>query len=296
MNLIRTLLFVPAQREAMVEKSHAHGADVIVLDLEEAVPEAAKAAAREIARRHLPVLGGEGRSVCARVNDVRSGMTRDDLLAVVSPALRAVVLPKAEQAQDVRDVDVLLREAELANGVRPGDTGLITMIESPRALLRCEEIAQAADRHVALALGGYDYCAALGVPRTRDGAAIAHLRYAVAQVAASRGVVAVDTPYDDLEDEEGLVAETEFVKAIGYGGKFVIHPRQVAPVNRVFTPAEREVAEARRIIEAFERAASDGLAAVRLDGRMIDGPIVDRARRVLALAPAGRPELPESPT
>src|SRR5438105_437821 len=182
----------------MVVKAHMHRADVIVLDLEESVPQAEKAAARECAARHVAQLGGAGAQVYARINDAESGIMRDDLMAVVSKELTGVVLPKADSPQDVRDMDVLLREAEMANGVRPGDVGVITMIESPRGLLRCGEIVEATDRIVGQALGAYDYTNELRLPRTREGSAIAHLRYDIATIAAAYGVIALATAYPDL--------------------------------------------------------------------------------------------------
>lgn len=281
MDLFRTLLFVPAQRDSMVEKCAIYGADVVVLDLEEAVPGAEKAAARAVAMPAVGRLGKRGQATYVRVNAIGSGETRDDLLAVCRPGLAGVVLPKAGSPQDVRDLDVLLREAEMANGVRPGDVSVLTMIESPRGLLRCEEIIRATDRHVGLAIGGYDYSAQLGVKRTRDGAALVHLRYHVVTLAAAHGLIAIDTPYDDMGDDEGLRAETEFVKAIGYSGKFVVHPKQVPLVNDVFAPSAAEMAEARRIVDAYAAASAGGAGAVAVDGRMVDGPIADRARRVI---------------
>ena len=284
MGIFRSLLFVPAHRESMVAKAHTHRADVIVLDLEESVPAGEKAAARECTARHIGELRGSGAQVYARINDAESGIVRDDLMTVVSKDLTGVVLPKADSPQDVRDMDVLLREAEMANAVRPGDVGVITMIESPRGLLRCEEIVEATDRIVRLALGAYDYTNELGVPRTREGTAIAHLRYEIATIAAAYGVIAIDTPYADIEDEEGLAAETEFVKAVGFKAKFAVHPKQVAAINRIFAPTEAELAEAKRIIEEFDAGVSAGRGAVSVGGRMVDGPIAARARRLIELA------------
>jgi citrate lyase subunit beta / citryl-CoA lyase len=283
--LARSWLFVPAQREHMVAKAATYGADVAVLDLEEAVPSAEKSQAREIAGRHIASLA-EHAAVYVRVNDVRSGITRDDLLATVRPGLTGVMLPKADAPQDLRDLDVLLREAELAAGMRPGDVGVAALIESARGLLRCQKTAGATDRLAALAVGGYDYTADLGVDRNREGTALAHIRYTVTNVAVAFGMIAIDTPYADIPDEEGLLAETRFAKAVGMKGKLAVHPSQVGVINEVYTPDEGEVAEAQRIVETFESGVAEGLGAVSLDGRMLDGPIVERARRTIALSEA----------
>lgn len=285
MAAFRTMLFVPAQRDHMVEKAGSHGADAVVLDLEEAVPPAEKQAARDVVASRLEGLAAAtGAPVYVRVNDVRSGLTRDDLMAVVRAGLAGVLLPKAEAAQDLRDLDVLLREAEMANGVRPGDVAVMPIIESARGVLRCEDIATASDRVAGLAVGAYDYTAGLGVARDRDGRALAHLRYVVVQVAVAYGLVPIDTPYADIEDEAGLTAETELVQAIGFKGKLVVHPRQIPLVNGIFAPAPDDVAQARRVVEAFDEGVSRGLGAVSLDGRMVDGPIAARARQLLAFA------------
>jgi len=284
LSTLRSFLFVPAQRESMVEKAASLGADALVLDLEEAVPPAEKSAARGVAAAHTGRLAEAGAAVYARVNEVRSGLTRDDLMAAVRPGLAGVLLPKVQAAQDVRDLDVMLREAEMANGVRPGDIAVAPMIESARGVLRCEDIATASDRVTALALGAYDYAADLGVKRDREGVAIYHLRYVVVQVAAAYRLCAIDTPYADIADAEGLAAETRLAKAIGLKAKLAVHPSQLAVINEIFAPSEDDLAQARRVVQAFDDGVASGLGAVSVDGRMVDGPVAARARELLALA------------
>ena len=286
MELARTLLFVPGNRERMLERAGTAGADVVVIDLEDAVPVGEKKAARKLVHTWLPRLVASGQMVFVRVNGVHTGLTRDDVMAVVRKGLAGVVLPKAEEAQDLRDLDILLREAEMAHRVRPGDVRTMPIIESARGLLRCEDIARASDRLAALSIGGEDYTAELGVRRDGRGAALAHLRYVVVQVAVAYGLIPIDTPYTDTRDEKGLAAEARLAKSIGFKGKYVIHPGQVAAVNRVFTPTRDEVADARRVVEAAAAGAARGAGSVSLDGRMIDAPVVARARRLLAAAEA----------
>jgi citrate lyase subunit beta/citryl-CoA lyase len=284
--LLRSLLFVPGHRERMLARAATAGADAIVIDLEDAVPPAEKKAARRQARTALKTLADAGQTVFVRVNSIDSGLTRDDLMAIVRKGLAGVVLPKAGHPQDLRDLDVLLREAEMANKVRPGDIRTVPLIESPRALLRCEEIARASDRVVALSVGGEDYSAAMGIARDAGGAGLAHLRYVVATVAAAYGLIAIDTPYADIRDAKGLAAETRLVKAIGFKGKYVLHPDQVAAVNRAFTPSREEIAAARRTVAAAREGLTHGAGAISLGGRMVDAPVVDRANRLLATAAA----------
>jgi citrate lyase beta subunit len=279
LEILRSLLFVPAGRERMLETAARVPADAIVLDLEDAVPAARKASARAMARRSVATLAKPRRRVTVRVNDTGSGLTRDDLLAVVTKGLHAVIVPKADHPQALRDIDVLLREAEIANGVRPGDVGVIPLIESAQAVLRSEEIATAIDRVIGLAVGGEDYTVDIGAPRGEP--ALRHIRAVVVQVAAAHGLLAIDTPYPHYRDDEGLQAEAEQARAVGLRGKLAIHPDQVPIINRAFSPTEDEVTRATRIVEAFD-AAPDG--AIGVDGQMVDAPIVARARAVLSAA------------
>jgi citrate lyase subunit beta/citryl-CoA lyase len=285
-NLYRSLVFVPGIRENMIEKARGFAADVIVLDLEDSVPPAEKDQARLIVRRAIPVLAGLGHTVHVRVNPVDSGLARDDLAAVVCPELSGIGLPKAESAQDIRDIDVLIREQELEHGVKPGALALIPAIESARGVLRCEEICRASTRLAAITLGADDYTADLGVHRTREGRELDYARQVMVVCARATGIVALDTPFADFRDEEGLLRESEWVRSLGLKGKYLIHPSQIEPVNRVFRPAEEEVAYARRVVAAFEEEVARGHAAVQVDGRMVDTPVAKRARALIELAEA----------
>jgi citrate lyase subunit beta/citryl-CoA lyase len=285
-NLYRSLVFVPGIRENMIEKARGFAADVIVLDLEDSVPPAEKAQARRIVRRAIPALAALGHTVHVRVNPVDSGLARDDLAAVVCPELSGIGLPKAESAQDVRDIDVLIREQELEHDVKPGALALIPAIESARGVLRCEEICRASTRLAAITLGADDYTADLGVHRTREGRELDYARQVMVVCARATGIVALDTPFADFRDEEGLLRESEWVRSLGLKGKYLIHPSQIEPVNRVFRPAEEVVAYARRVVAAFDEEVARGHAAVQVDGRMVDTPVAKRARALIDLAEA----------
>jgi citrate lyase subunit beta/citryl-CoA lyase len=281
-------MFVPAISERMLKRAAASDADALILDLEDAVPDHRKAAGRAGAAASLPSLADPSRQTFARVNAVATGLTRDDLLAVVGRHLHGVVVPKVESPQDLRDLDVLLREAEMANGVRPGDVATLPIIESARGLLRCEAIATASDRIIGIAVGGEDYSNDIGVARDATGAGLQYIRATIVQVAAAYGLMPIDAPYTDFADERGLLTDARAAKAIGLKGKLVIHPDQVGPVNRLFAPGKEEIAHARRVVEAYERGLAGGAGAVQLDGRMIDAPIAERARGVIAMADSTR--------
>lgn len=286
MLIMRTLLFVPANRPNMVARAHQTPADVIILDLEDSVPPAEKAAARNGLREAIESLNATGKTVHVRVNHPDTGLTRDDLAAAIGPGLDGLTLPKVDGPRDIRGVDVMIRERELHGGVRPGTTVLIAHIESARGVLRCEEIATASTRLVGLALSGYDYTADLGVERTREGVELEYARRVIVHVAAANRLQALDTVFGDFNDEEGLLAEARYAKAIGFKGKHVIHPVQVEPVNDVFAPHPEDVEAARKVIAVYEEAESRGHASVQLDGRMIDIAVVRRARDVVAFAEA----------
>ncbi|MBI5288831.1 MAG: CoA ester lyase [Chloroflexi bacterium] len=282
MDLCRTLLFVPGNRQRMLEKAPRAGADIIVVDLEDAVPAGEKREARRLVRSLLTSVAGGSAAVFVRVNNVHTGLARGDLMDIVRPGLAGVVHPKTDQPQDLRDLDVLLREAEVRNRVRPGDVAVIPLIETPRAILRCHEIARATDRVSALSFGGEDYSAELGVPRSDE--AFTYARGVIVTVAAAIGVPAIDTPYPVIDDERGLRREAKLAAAIGFRGKYVIHPDHVRAVNNAFSPGADQIAAARRIVDAAKRAEKQRKGSIALDGRMIDAPIVERASRLLAMA------------
>lgn len=279
--MYRTLLFVPGNRQRMLQKARTSGADAVVIDLEDAVPPKEKAAARKLAREAIRATSGAAPPVWVRVNNIHTGLARADLMAVVRPGLRGVVHPKTDRPQDLRDLDVLLREAEVRNKVRPGDVAVIPLIETPAAVVDLARIATAIDRVVALSLGGEDYCTTLGVPRSDE--ALAYARGAVVTTAAAHGLAAIDTPYPTLGDDRGLARESRLAAALGFAGKYVIHPDQIAPVSKAFSPSREDIAWAERVVAAALKAEKSGRGAVALDGKMIDAPIVARARRILAI-------------
>jgi citrate lyase subunit beta/citryl-CoA lyase len=280
-------MFVPANRANMVQRAHQTPADVIVLDLEDAVPPNDKTAAREAIRPHIESLHAAGKSIHVRVNNLETRLTRDDLAAVIGPGVQALLYPKAESGQEIRDLDVLIREQEYhREGMTPGDTALIPMIETARAVLRCEDIARASSRIAGLALGGEDYCADIGVPRTKDGRELEHIRRVMIHVCAAYRLRALDGIYATLGDEQGLREDAAYARSIGMKGKYVVHPEQVEPVNDVFSPSPEEIEAARNLIAEFEAAVAAGHGTVRIAGQMVDVPIANRARELLAYAEA----------
>jgi citrate lyase subunit beta/citryl-CoA lyase len=221
------------------------------------------------------------------VNNTETKLTRDDLAAVVGPGLHAILYPKPQSAQEIRDLDVLIREQEYhKEGVKPGDIALIPMIETALAVLRCEDIARASSRIFGLASGGEDYCANLGIPRTREGRELEYLRRAIIHVCAAYGLRPLDGIYAPLGDEEGLRADAAYARSIGMKGKYIVHPEQAMPVNDVFSPTPEEVAAARQLVAEFEAGVAAGHGTVRIAGQMVDVPVANRARELIAYAEA----------
>ena len=286
MILHRSLLFVPGSRAEMLAKAARFPADVLCLDLEESVLPDDKPRARQLVRAAIGELAQAGRTVQVRLNSIQSEETKADLAAVTQAGLSSVLLAKAQTPQDIRDVDVMLREQELARDITPGTIELVVAIESAQALLRCEAISHASTRLVALMLGGEDFTFDMGVQRTRDGRELDHARNVIATCARAANLYALDTPWPEIGNLDDLVADASRARSVGFSGKYIIHPSHIEPVHSVFSPTEADIAQARSVLDAWDDAQAKGLGAVQLDGRMIDRPIVERARAVLEQAEA----------
>jgi citrate lyase beta subunit len=222
--------------------------------------------------------------VHVRVNALDTGLTQDDLKAAIMPGLDGLSFPKPTAAAHIRELDVMIRQQEMRAGVRPGTVLLFPQIESAKAVLRCEEIATASTRIAGLALGGEDYCLDLGVPRTPEGRELEYARRVIVHVSVAHGLLPLDGVWTALGDLDGLTAEAHYARAIGFRGKYCIHPEQAVPVNEAFSPTAQQIDSAKRIIAAFDEAVREGHASVRVDGQMVDVPVVKRAQELLKSA------------
>ena len=270
----------------MLEKARDFDADVIVADLEDSVTPAEKLEARNIVQELAPTLSRPGRKVTVRVNSLDTGLTRDELSAVVGPHLYGVSVGKVDSAWDMGEYHRLMTEAEERAGLEVGILKVIPWIESSRAVVRLSDIAAASSRTVGLAFGAEDYTEDMGIRRTDGGEETHFPRAMVAVGARAAGVASLDGPYVSYRDQEGLRRDVATARNLGYNGKFAIHPAQIDIINSMFTPGPEEVEYAHRVVEAWNEAESAGRGATSLDGRMIDVPVVKRARNLLALADA----------
>lgn len=285
--ILRSVLFCPANEERKVRRLSGSGADAVVLDLEDAVAASEKLAARGAAREALPTLAGVFRTV--RVNAFETGLTAGDVAAVVCPDLDALVLPKAETAEDVRRMDRLISRAEADGGIAPGTVGIIAIVETCVGIINGFEIAKGSPRLVRIAFGSGDLGNDLALPTIHGdfSAALAYGRGKIVYDARAAGLPApLDGPYLNIRDDAGLEADSRVARGLGFGGRICIHPGQVPIANRVFSPDPDEVAFAREVIAAFATATAAGSASITVGDVFVDYPIVYKAERVVALAKA----------
>ena len=284
MEPLRTMLSVPGNRQNMIEKARDLPADAIVLDLEDSVPLAEKANARAMVRDAIAGRVLAGQRVFVRINSLRSGLLENDLEAVVIPGLDGINLPKPDSADDMRQVEAIIDGLEAARGIEKGHVKLTPWVETAKGLLNAVGIASASSRIVAIIFGAEDFTLDTGMQRTEAGDELLYPRIMVVIAARAAEVVAIDTPFNDFRDEDGLTRETTLARQLGFQGKYVIHPAQIEPVNQAFRPSPEEVEQAMVVVKAFEEAEARGLASTSVGGKMIDIPIAARARRLLTVA------------
>jgi citrate lyase subunit beta/citryl-CoA lyase len=286
---MRSLMFVPAHRDRMVKRALGlgefgpSGLDVAILDLEDGVPPASKHEARRLVTDVLsgPSRGGPLRFV--RIQRALSDAGEGDLDAVVRPGLDGIVAPKVRRAEEIAWLADELAERERHARVEAGAVRIIASIESAAALVDAPRIAASSRRVIGLTFGSEDFALDLGLPTKREGEAaeLLYARSATVVAAASAGKIAVDGIWPDITDIAGLRTDSLRARRLGFSGKTLIHPGQIAVVNEVFSPTAAELEEARRVVRAFDEGLARGDGAVALDGQMLDAPVVDRARRVL---------------
>ena len=270
-----TILFVPADRPEMLAKAQSRRADAILVDLEDAIPQAGKAAARRELRERLAGNSLEGPSaICARINAVDEGAD-EDLAALEGLSLDAIVLAKATSARQLQHIRAQIN-SRLVDG---SEVALIPQVESAAAVLGVGELASVYGVD-AIALGGEDLCVDLGVSRSKLSIELLVPRALVGLHARAAGLAAIDTVYTAIEDEEGLIREATLARQLGFTGKLLIHPSQIPPVQDAFRPTGEQVAWAQRILGAESPEEASGVRLV--DGNMVDAPVIAQAERILA--------------
>ncbi|WP_280525000.1 HpcH/HpaI aldolase/citrate lyase family protein [Streptomyces inhibens] len=277
----RSVLYMPGANQRALEKAKSLPADALILDLEDAVAPDAKADARK--RVAAAAASGEygHREVTIRVNGPGTAWHADDLRAAAEAGPDAVVVPKVDSAETVREIE---RALEAAGA--PDRTAIWAMVETPRAMLDARAVAGASERLTVLVMGTNDLAKELHAEHVPGRAPLLTGLSLALLAARETGKVILDGVYNDVQDLDGFEAECVQGRQFGFDGKTLIHPSQVAPCNRVFAPSEQQVERARKIIDAFDEATREGRGVVTVDGRMIENLHVEDARRILALAAA----------
>ena len=289
MKPLRTALFAPGNRPDRAEKAIGLGADAVIIDLEDAVPIAEKESSRPLVRELLDK--HPGKRMYVRINALTTPYAKGDLDAVASQNLVGIMLPKVESPEDVFEIDRLLTDLENRNQLEVGGLEVISICETAKGLEAIYPIVSARPEHQRIgtvAFGAADYTLDLGISLTREGKELEYPRVRIPIACRAAGIMPpLDTPWMvDLKDIDGLIQDAMKAKACGFQGKIVIHPNQIEPCHEVFTPTEEEIASAKRVIEAFVEAEREGKAAIQLEGKFIDYPVVEKARRICALAQA----------
>jgi citrate lyase subunit beta/citryl-CoA lyase len=280
---MRSLLFAPGNHARRVEKALSLAADGVILDLEDAVAISEKAATRGLVTEAF----GKPRTgkLYVRVNALTTEWCHGDISAVVQAGLDGIILPKVERTDELRTADWLIANLERDRGLPIGAIDLIPIIETARGISSLKRICRSGTRTKRLAFGAGDFTLDIGMVWSRSEAELLPYRSACVLESRAAGLEPpMDTVWADLRDREGFIASARHAAQIGFQGKMCIHPDQIADANAAFSPDAAAVAQAHRIVEAFDKAEAEGLASIQLDGQFIDYPIVQRARRVLGAA------------
>jgi len=279
--LRRSRLYLPGNEPKFMLNAGLHAADALILDLEDSVHPQEKDAARFLVRNALRCIDFGGAERMVRINQLPLGL--EDLAAVIPEAPDLILLPKTEYAEQVREVDLRIREIQARHGLE-APIWIMPILESALGIENAFTIARASERVVALTIGLEDYTADLGVRKTLEGTESQYARARLVNAARAAGVQAIDSVFGDVGDMEGLLAWARRSRALGFDGMGCIHPRQIRVIHEGFAPAPEEIEKALRIVAAFEDAQARGLGVVALGTRMIDPPVVLRAQRLVDLA------------
>ena len=277
----RSMLFVPVTMRRFVEGAAKRGADAIILDLEDSVAASEKERARTLVPEAAAIVSQGGADVVVRLNRPLR-MTVRDLEAAIGPGVQAVALPKAESAQHVQLVAEIIDELEAERGIPLGTTKMLAMVETASAFFRIAEIARAHPRLVGLNLGAEDFALSAGILPEAEGLLMPKQMCVFAARAAGIMPLGFVGTVADFSDLEAFRATVQRSRRLGFMGASVIHPSQVAILNEEFRPGTAEIDHASRVVAAYDKALAEGVGAVTVDGRMIDVPIVERARLLLA--------------
>lgn len=284
--LRRTMMFMNAQKPGLIKDAYIYGCDSIMLDLEDAVAENQKDAARFSLYHALTTIDYGNTEVIVRINGLDTPHWKEDIRVCVAGGADGIRIAKCESAQDVRTVEAAVEAAEKEFGVEVGRTLLMAALESPKGILNAYEICSASDRMFGVAISGGDFRKCMQTTFQPDGVDMLAARGQMLLAARAAGIQCFDTVFTDLDDDAGFEAEVRQNKAMGFDGKSLINPKQIRLVHQVFTPTEKEVRQAEKIVRAIEEQAKLGIGVFTVDGKMLDIAFVPGAKRTLKLAKA----------
>ena len=282
----RSLLFVPGNHPGMLLNADVYGADALILDLEDAVAPSEKDSARILVRNALQSARYPGVEIIIRINPLDSEFITEDIKVMVALKPDFIMPTKVAGAEDIVTIAAMITQAEKENGIEHGTISLLPLLETARGIENAFEVATSNERVKAIFLGAEDLSSDLQALRSKSNEEILYARGRVVMAARAAGIDAYDTPFTDVNDDEGLVKDADYARAIGFTGKAAISPRHVHAINEAFSPTQKEINYAREVMEAIKEAQRLGKGAISLHGKMVDKPIVDRARRVLDTARA----------
>ena len=282
----RALLYMPGDDRRKIEKATTLGVDCVCMDMEDGVAITQKTEARAVIAEAMKELDFGGAERCIRINSVGSGLEKYDLAAAVATNPDAVVVPKVETAQQVRAISEYIEVYERSSRMPVGTIRMLVGVETAKGILNLKEISESDRRLEAIIFGAEDYAASIGATRTKEAIEVLYARSAVVTACAANDLQAIDMVYIDFRDIEGLRLEAQQGTGLGFSGKQIIHPNQVAPVQEAFTPSPEAIEYAQRVVEAFTTSQKEGRGAFALDGKMIDMPLLKNAQKVLDRAKA----------
>ena len=282
----RSMLFLPGNTPNMLINGNCLGSDAVIFDLEDAVSPTEKDAARILVRNTLRYMDFRGCETIIRINSTDTPYWKADLEAMMPRKPQLILLPKTGSPKDILEVDGWMSQLEDKLGMERNTVGLMALIETALGVENAFAIATASKRVKALFLGAEDLTADLQCKRTKEGREIEYARTRLVAAARAAGVDVYDTPFTDVNDDEGIWTDTRLAKALGFTGKASISPRHVEVINQVFSPTEKEIDYAYEVMEAIALAAQQGRGVIALRGKMIDAPIVARAKQTIAAAEA----------
>ncbi len=283
--LRRTMMFLPANNPSMLTDAHIYGPDSIMIDLEDATSINQKDAARFLVYEALKTINYGNTETVVRINGLDTPFGKDDIVAAVKGGVDVIRLPKTDTPDEIIAVDKIITEVEKEIG-REGETLIMAAIESATGILNVKDIALASPRMMGIALGAEDYVTNLKTTRSKHGWELYYAREAIVLAARNAGIYCFDTAYADINNLEGFREEVQFIKDLGFDGKSCVHPKQIEIVHNIYTPTQKEIEKAIRILNGAKEAEKKGSGVITVDGKMVDGPMFIRANRVIDLAKA----------